>query len=261
VKSLTLPILILLTTHAYSQDMKVVEGILSKKFQQIAYWRDYPKDDTTVDFYDSLGKANINFQNALLKIASTYLASLRYDFTLLQDSGLTIATSDDHRFRIYSWDSELGGSAHNFFTIFQFEGAKGVQAKVTDTTANIDESGFGGFYTPIYTLHTPVKTYYLVISHYILSHKDETQGVDTYCINNGSLDGSVRIFKTKTGLHNGISFDFNFFSVVNRPERPIQLIDFDSVHRSIRIPVVLEDGTVTNRTIVYRWTGQYFERK
>jgi hypothetical protein len=241
--------------------MKAAEHILSTKFQRIAYWRDYPKDDMTVDIYDSLGKANIEFQSALLKIASTYPASLKYDFTILQDSGLTIATSDDHRLRIYSWDSELGGSAHNYLTVFQFQGARGVQANATDTTTNIEESGFGGYCTPIYTLHTPIKTYYLVINHYILSNKDITQGIETFCIKNGSLDGSVKLFKTKTGLHNGVSFDFNFFSVVNRPERPIILIDFDSVHSLIRIPVVLEDGTVTNRSIVYRWTGHYFERK
>jgi hypothetical protein len=256
-----LPILILLTAHVYSQDMKVVEHILSTKFQRIAYWRDYPKDDTTVDVYDSLVKANIDFQNALVKIASTYPTTLKYDFTFLKDSGLTIATSGDHRLRIYSWDSELGGSAHNYLTVFQFQGAHGVQANATDTTANIEESGFGGFYTPIYTLNTPVRTYYLVVAHHILSHRDITQGVETFCINNGSLDGSVKLFKTKTGLHNGITFDFNFFSVVNRPERPIQLIEFDSVHPSIRIPVVLEDGSVTNRSIIYRWTGHYFERK
>lgn len=109
--------------------MSMVEHTLSKKFQRIAYWRDYPKDDTTVAFDDSLGMANLDFQNSLLKIASTYPASLKYDFTLLQDSGLIIATSDDHRLRIYSWDSELGGTAHNFMSVFQFRGARGVQAE------------------------------------------------------------------------------------------------------------------------------------
>jgi hypothetical protein len=40
VKSLALPALLLLTAHAYSQDMKAAEHMLSIKFQRIAYWRD-----------------------------------------------------------------------------------------------------------------------------------------------------------------------------------------------------------------------------
>jgi hypothetical protein len=62
-------------------------------------------------------------------------------------------------------------------------------------------------------------------------------------------------------LKNTLGFGFDFFSVVDRPDRPVQLIKYDGVKKTLTIPVVLEDGKVTGRTIVYQFTGQYFERK
>ena len=238
--------------------MARLEHDLLAKYRRIDYWRSYSSDDAKIDTIDSLEKANNSFQKALIKIASTYPASLRYNFKSLQDSGLLIATSDDHRFRIYSWDSEEGGTMHIFFTVYQWLGEQGVNAKAS----NSEEGGDPGvFCTPIYTLRTPSKTYFLVVNHAIFSNKDSYQGIQAFCINKRSLNDSVRLFKTLTGLKNSISFEYDFFSVVNRPERPIQLISFDSVHKIISIPIVLENGTVTNRSIQYHWVGNYFERR
>jgi hypothetical protein len=260
-KMCSLLFLLLLSASAYSQDLRKAEEGLLTKFQRISYWRDYRGDDTTIDAYDSIYKANAAFARALIKIAAAEPASLIYNFNKLQDSGLTIATSGDNRLRIYSWDSEEGGTMHNFLSVTQFGNQRRTWAYGADTGQDDDYVAAGAFYTPIYTFHVQGKTYYLVISHNILSNKDVTQGIYAYRINNNSLDDTVKLFKTRTGLRNGISFAFDFFSVVNRPERPIQLIHFDPEHKSIRIPVVLKNGTVTNRFIVYCWTGHYFERK
>jgi hypothetical protein len=244
---------------AHSQNMSAVERSLLANYRRINYWKSYAGDDEKVDKFDSLEKANIIFQKALVNMASNYPGSLTYDFKLLRDSGLTIETSNDHHFRIYSWDSEEGGTMHIFLNVYQWIGEQHVYAKASDSSGGKD--GIAGvFCTPIYTFYTPGRTYYLVINHAIFSTKDESQDIQAFCINKRSLNDSVRIFKTQTGLQNAIGFEFDFFSVVDRPERPIQLIDFDITNKIVKIPIVFENGTVTNRWIRYKWTGKYFER-
>jgi hypothetical protein len=46
--------------------------------------------------------------------------------------------------------------------------------------------------------------------------------------------------------------------VVDRTERPIQLIAYDPIKKSITIPVVLAKGQVSNKTIVYVFDGVNF---
>jgi len=78
------------------------------------------------------------------------------------------------------------------------------------------------------------------------------------------LDQRVRLIKTKAGMQNRIGFEYGFFSVANRKERPIKLIRFDERTKTLMIPVVIADkatdgpGRVTNRFINYRFNGTYF---
>jgi len=258
-KSIVTAVLFLLSITSYGQDMSVIEGNLLAKFQRISYWRSFSSDDDKIDKIDSLEKANLAFQKALLHVTDQEPASLGYAFQRLQDSGVTIATSADRRFRIYSWDTEEGGTMHIFSSVYQYQTEQGIHSKTfQDSSIEADP---GNWSTPIYSLHIPSKTYYLVINHAIFSHRDIYQGIQAFSIGKRSLNDSVRLFKTKTGLKNGISFEFNFFSVEKHPERPVQLISFDSVAKEVRIPIVLENGIVTSKYLVYRWTGSCFERK
>jgi hypothetical protein len=100
------------------------------------------------------------------------------------------------------------------------------------------------------------KTYYLAIKNGILS----SQGIKVFCLENGKLNDTVKIIKTTSGLKNEINFGFDFFSVVDRPERPLKLIKYDSIKKVIYIPIVRGDGKVTKKYILYKFTGEYFER-
>ena len=73
------------------------------------------------------------------------------------------------------------------------------------------------------------------------------------------LFGTLKLFKTKTDLLNEINVYFDFFSVVDRPERPLRLIKYDTDKKIIYIPIVFEKGKVTDRYILYQFNGQYFE--
>ena len=51
-------------------------------------------------------------------------STLDYKFSGLQES-MYIATSEDGNFRIYSWDTEDGGSMHRFSRVYQYRTAGG----------------------------------------------------------------------------------------------------------------------------------------
>lgn len=206
-----------------------------------------------------LPKAQDVFLEKLLKytkIAST----LSYKFTAL-DEEMSIATSDDGKFRIYSWDLQDGGTMHDFANVYQYQGADG---KIYSETGEPGEEGdAGGFVTDIFTLDTKGGKIYIVCSTSIGSTKLRFQSADLYKIDGEKLDDKVNLIKTKSGLTNTLNFEYDFFSVVDRPKRPVKLISFDKKTKTLKIPVVIEDeefpdGRVTNRFINYRFDGTYF---
>jgi hypothetical protein len=184
-------------------------------------------------------------------------ATLNYKFKSLTDSNAChIVTSTDGLLRIYSWDTWLGGTMHDFKNVFQFKSS----GKVYSTDLNTNEEDFATYFTDIYSLKTNSKTYYLAVSGGSESTKDAYETIRMYTISNDTLDDKVKLIKTKSGLNNSISFEYDFFSVVDRPERPIRLIKYNPEKKIIYIPIVLENGKVTDRFILYQFTGQYFEK-
>ena len=147
---------------------------------------------------------------------------------------------------------------HNFNNIFQFKSGKNVYAKLLfDSTGN-DGGDPLSFYSDIYTLNANNKVYYLAINNGIYSTKDAGQAIKVFCIDNDKLNDTVHLIKTGSGLQNEINVDFNFFSVVDRKERPVKLIKYDASKKIIYIPIVSEDGKVTDKFIRYQFNGKYF---
>jgi hypothetical protein len=209
---------------------------------------------------DKLSKAQKNFEQKLLKYTKNP-ATLQYKFSAL-DELMYIATSEDGRFRIYSWDLQDGGTMHNFARVYQYQGADG---KIYSKGYDLDEEPSGSFATDIFTLDTTGGKIYIVCSTFIASSQDHGQSADLYKIEGDKLNDNVKLIRTKSGLTNTLNFGYNFFSVVDRPERPVRLIRFDKKTKTLRIPVVIEDqefqnGRVTNRFINYRFNGTHFVR-
>ena len=204
--------------------------------------------------WEKLDVANKVFKEKLINYTSSYLSTLTYGFDSLNKE-IKIVTSNDGLFRIYSWDTQQGGTMLDFENVFQYEFDGGVCVKASKTGDGI----FNPFYSEIFTLKANGKTYYLAINNDILSSKDVMQSIKVFTIENSSLDDTVKLFKTKTQLLNEINVGFDFFSVVDRPERPVRLIKYDPKKKIVYIPVVLEGGKVTDRYILYQFNGQYFE--
>lgn len=243
----------------FGQDLKSIEQVLLRQFKQITYWRDYKSSSDTINGYDSLLKANGDFQALLLKYTGQHPPTIDLNFKKLDNVGLSIATSADSLFRIYSWDTYTGGTMHIFYSVYQYK----VNGKVYSKTINEtnDEGDPGSWYSNIYTLKSQGKTYYLGLCHAVYSTKDLYQGIKVFSIRNNSLRTDTKLIKTKTGMENELGFGFDLSSVVEKPERPFLLIRYDAASKTLSLPVVLESGRVTDKRIVYQFTGQYFEQK
>ncbi len=202
-------------------------------------------------------QAQEKLRNNLLKYSKNP-ATLKYSFPILQKR-IFIASSPDGKFRVYSWNTEDGGTMRNYEALFQFQDSTG---KIFSELRQ-GEVEFGSFIAKIHDVKTKTGKVYLAISTAIGSTQDHVQSVNAYKIKGKQLDESFKIFKTQSGLTNSIGFAYNFFSVVDRKERPILLITFDARTNLLKIPIVIENekfpnGEVTNKFINYKFNGTYF---
>ena len=232
---------------------------LLASFNIIGYWANYVSDDDKINSADSLTKANKTFKNQLLNITSREPGSILQAMTDLVSLGVYIATSEDKKFRIYSWDTQTGGSMRFFDNVYQYALENGTASEANPKTDLVKVPH--GFYTQIFTVPTKKGVFYMGYLNEIYSNKDNYQALKLFGIEGANLNTQLKLIKTKTGLHNQLGFDYDFFSVVDRPERPIQLIAYDPIKKSITIPVVLAKGQVSNKKIVYVFDGVNFLKK
>jgi hypothetical protein len=266
--------LLWISIPAFSQKMTLqeIENDLNNTYRVIMNNREYgPVTDSlildslhpassTVYYHEGLPLDSLGFYNHLFDKKMEYYtthfpATLTYPFDSLIKDGIDIISSGDSLFRIYSWDRCDGGTMHFFDNLFQFASGGKVFTKLFVET----ESNPGEFYSQIFTLKANGTTYYLAIGNGIYSGRDCGQSIETYTIENHSLNDSVKLIKTREGLVNSLSIGFNFFSVVNHPERPLRLIKYDSSKKILSIPVVDDNEKVTNRYLLYQFNGKYFQ--
>jgi len=238
-----------LCNAAYSQspDLSHQEAKLSRLYAALCKNRQVNLDSTYY-YSDKFGKE-------MKKCIAKTPATLEYPFHKLKDSNYCdIATSIDGNLRIYSWDTWTGGSMHYFNQIFQYKDSGQVFAKIP----RYKKDDPGAFCSAIYTVVIEDKVYYLVIQNGVYSNKEASQSVSVLTINNHQLLDTVRLFKRNKRRLNTINVPFDFFSVVDRPERPLALITYDDRQKIVRIPLVNDKGQVTRRNIVYQLKDGYF---
>lgn len=197
------------------------------------------------------------FSNEFIDFIKSTPSTLTFPFKKLTDSNeVFIRTSNDGNLRIYSWDTWTGGTMHEYNTIYQWR-AKG---KVFSKIKKFEKQGDpGSFISQLHTVDANNQRYYLAVTNATYSNKDARQSVAVYKIENGKLIDTAKLFKTKTKRLNRIEVDFDFFSVVDRPERPLELIIYDDKQKIIYIPIVGENGQVTNKNILYQLKDGSFE--
>jgi hypothetical protein len=206
------------------------------------------EDNDSVSFYSD------EFTKEFTKFIKNNPATLSYPFKRL-DSLCYVITSDDGNFRVYSWDELTGGTMHFYDKIYQWKAGGKVFTKVPGG----DEFDAGRFCSEIFTVVLNNKTHYLTVDNGIFSTRESAQSVSAYTIEGNKLADTARVFKAKTKKLNNIDVQFDFFSVVDRPERPLELITYDDKRKIMYIPVVDGAGQVTKKNILYELKGRYLE--
>ncbi len=246
-------LILIFSAIGFAQTLQNIEQELAKNLDNLQKYSSY------AGTYDEniTPKAQELLKNNLLKHLMNP-ATLQYGFPKLKER-MFIATSPDGKFRVYSWNTEDGGTMRNFDMIYQYLGADGkVYVK-----SRQEESDGNSFVSKIYEIATKNGKIYLTINSAIASTQDSAQSVNALKIVGKGLNEKVKIFKTQTGLTNSIGFAYNFFSVMERKERPIHLITFEPKTRILKIPIVIENekypnGEVTNKFINYKFNGTNF---
>lgn len=252
-----------LTFDSFAQqiDKNKVEQDLGSSYHKILYWGNYYQkhkgENNTPNDHDSLTKANEALKQKLKDYSLKYPRIIGFNINSAINSDLHIQTSDDKKFRIYSWNTMTSGKSNVFENLADY--IDGDKAFVT--TIRCDRAGNPGyFYSKIYTLNANGKTYYLVVFNGINSAKSDGEGIQIFTIENGKLDDDVKLIKTATGLHNKLYYDYDFEWWDSHDELLDAYIRYDSLSKTILLPVVLANGQVTKQMITYRFNGQYFEK-
>jgi len=194
------------------------------------------------------------FSDSLADFVKKNEKTLQYPFELLQKEHVYVTTSDDGQFRIYSWDNGLGGTMRFFDQLFQFRANGKTYAK--ERFASEDSQAF---FSKIYTVQNNVKQpVYLAISNSILSTKYIVQHITAYHVQNGILE-EAKIFRTKKELLSSISVEFDFGSVAERPERPVEVISLNK--NLLKVALVDKTLSVTKQHLIYEWDGSVFNYK
>lgn len=207
--------------------------------------------------WDKLVKDNETFRNKMLTYTSTYPETLTYPFDTLKKRYVDVVSSSDNLLRLYSWDTWMGGTMHFFENIHQYKAGNKVFSILRYDTTEFKD--YVPYYSSIHTLNTPDKIFYLAVANGIYSNQDASQSIRAFTIDGPVLNDTVRLFRTYEGLSNDITVSYNFFSVVDRPERPVRLIEYDPEQKNISVAVVSETGDVTSGFDRYKFTGKWFE--
>lgn len=195
------------------------------------------------------------FTDSIIHLIKNNPNTFNYSFELLQkENAINLISSADDKLRVYSWNNHLGGTMRFFNQIFQFKSNEQIT-----TDVHLAEKDPQAFFSKIYTVQNKKnENIYLVISNSILSSKYSVQHINAYKIDTGKLY-KIPVFKTNTNTLDQISVEYDFFSIVERPERPVELITLDQ--NKLKIALVNEDLNVTDKNLIYEWNGELFKYK
>ena len=256
---LTILCLVILPVCSRAQQIDFVqtEKILVDFYESKLSGPDHRVANDSIAIYDSI------FRQRLTNLLAEHPRTLTYGFPLFTKSyGLTVAGSDDHRFRIYSWDQRSGGSMHTFGHIYQFASAG--QVYVWPAKDEFRDPGVS--YGKVATVTSAGNTYYLAIGQGIYSSAITGQRFKVFAIENGSLNDTVRLIQTKDGhLENQIDVHINLFlhypgsDTADTYGEVIQFMEYDPKEMTLAVPIVdHRKDSVTTESTIYQFDGKYF---
>jgi len=245
----------------YGQDIKSCNKKLKETFEKIKFYTEQRGKNEFA--YDSINKCNEDFEKLLLHYTTTYPETLTFKFNDLTKIGLNISTSKNGLFKIYSWDTETGGTMRSFRNIFQFKTNNKVFSQRLES--DVDESGESSYsYEILDQVTSKNKTFYIVKCILIGSSAVSSHKIKVFSIENGKLNDDAKLIKTKSGIKNELSYDIDFSSSVNQKpdsvDREYAWLQYDQKNKIISIPLITAEGKLTTKKIKYQFKGEYFEK-
>lgn len=253
---LAIVIFLLPSSNNFAQTPQQIEADLLKSFKKIEYWDQQRDKDTSFSWTEKLSRANYDFAQKLQFYAQKFPATIKYPFNLLVKRQLDISSSTDGLFRIYSWDTETGGTMHFFENVMQFK-SNALTNAIIDTSK--EEGDNRPNYRKMYTLYANGKSFYITTYLDIGSSKDIAEGIHIFTIENGKLQ-DANLIKTYSGFLNDLSYSYDFWSVMNIDYDKRPRIRFDKTTNTIYLPMIDRNLKMTKKFIRYKFIGQYFER-
>lgn len=232
-----------------------IEKDLRYWLSKVVYWR-HIENQNNVHWGDSLEHANQTFGKTLKTYTNNYPFTIGLPFESLKND-LGIYTTDDGLFRIYNWYTGHGGMIEDIGNLFQYK--IGTTTKSVLLLGKQDEFNMINYFA-VYHIDINNQPYYLAAYSYSYSHEENghTEGIRAFTIKNGQLDQNAKIIKTATGLHNQLTYNYTP-GIVTYASNDWS-VTYDPTTKTITLPIVSKDGTVTQKHIYYKFTGQYFER-
>jgi outer membrane lipoprotein-sorting protein len=262
-KTVLLHIVLLLGCVAtQAQSVQQVELEIQAHLKHIQYWRfEYSPEDTSfktkVSPEDSLVNANTMLVSYLMKVCSKQPELLRYNFKFPENSDMRIATSDDGKMRIYSWDANTGENEHDYYTVCQYLTANGVKAvfDMEFRKKSEPQKPTGNNFQKIIVVNASNITYYLAVSSDITTDNNVVKQILALGVSGNELLDRV-IFSTNGQSASSIKYTYNYSS--NYDFRKMkEEYDIRLEKNKLYIPEVA-DYKMTGKYVIYNFDGEKF---
>lgn len=252
-KSILLLLFSVLTLKIAAQNT-ITESQLCTTYRRIVQLR----MDGGINSEDQKRALNQTFRKQFIQYLKSNPKTLISNQDSLKKLDIKISSSEDQQFRIYSWDTWLGGSMHKYENIFQYKAGEIVYL-VADTGFKANTI-YSPYYSQIFTVKAEKKTYYLGVNNGVYSGKDASQSLKAFRIDGDKLNDTLPLFKSKKKF-NTIYLEFDFFSALNHTERPIQLFRFSPDLLLISFPIIDKEKRLTELYKHYQFNGKFFIEK
>ncbi len=228
--------------NSFAQNSDAIAADLSKLFKKLPEYDLYNRQTELVDTIDSMINSKVSFY------IKTVPAALAKAFPKLG-----AVSSDDGVLSVLSWDNLSGGTQHNFTNLFLYKTNGGLHYINSDTLASDPNDEFQRYYDQIYSLIVGHKTYYLATYWGILDLNERMEGIKVFAVEGGKLNDKVRLIKTRDHYTYKLRYEY-IVSDVTRG------MNYYPKSKEISFPVVNKSEHITADSIIYKFTGQYFER-
>ena len=213
--------------------------------------------------YDIRKKSSDDFSKLLFEDTCTFY----YDFPYLTDSigVVNIAASDDGNVRIYSWDTQLGGTMIRWDNVIQFrsngklKSFDGSTWRIDESTDEEDEMDFGCWTKAIYTFkRNDGQTIYVTESYFRVSSSYGYSTLDAFCISDGKLRTIENAFVTPNkNYHIGTEYLIPSWYFLTDGKGWDWIYSLDRDKQIFYVPVV-DDLELIDQYDLYKFNGTKF---